>query len=173
MPASRKIAANLLRITAVLVAAGAAAIWKRFIPTPDEKLEITEQTLQELSKLRNRKKYVDMPGAIYNGMRPEGSRLLAEEQLDGLIDRLTAALPSTPSKKFVLLEFAKTTAGFEPIDTEDREQLLRYLTEIMDIVGVASSDGQLNRWMYGPILGPLADRFARPEPRGSKLLKNK
>jgi hypothetical protein len=52
-------------------------------------------------------------------------------------------------------------AEFEPIDTEDREQLLRYLEDIMDIVGIASSDGLLNKWMYGPILGPQADKLRK------------
>ena len=92
-------------------------------------------------------------------MRPESSRLLAEEQLNQLIDRLRNGLPSKLSKKFVLAQFAKTTSEFEASDTEDREQLVRYLQEIMDILGIASSDGLLNRWMYGPALGVLADHY--------------
>jgi len=70
-------------------------------------------------------------------------------------------LASNPSKKFVLGEFRKTMAEFEPIATEDREQLLRYLEDIMDIVGIASSDGLLNKWMYGPTLGPQADKLRK------------
>jgi hypothetical protein len=46
-------------------------------------------------------------------------------------------------------------AEFEATDTEDREQLLRYLGEIMDILGISSSDGLLSRWMYGAVLGSL------------------
>ena len=49
------------------------------------------------------------------------------------------------------------TAEFQASDTEDREQLVRYLQEIMDILGIASSDGLLSRWTYGPVLGVLAD----------------
>ena len=94
-----------------------------------------------------------------NGMTPERNRLLAEAQLNRLIDRLRDGLPSNPSKNFALAEFAKTMAEFEATDTEDREQLLRYLEEIMDILGIASSDGLLNGWMYGPILGPQLDRI--------------
>ena len=70
-----------------------------------------------------------------------------------------ARVASNPSKTFVLGEFAKTVAEFEPIDTEDREQLLRYLEDIMDILGIAGSDGLLNRWIYGPILGPQTDKL--------------
>lgn len=55
-------------------------------------------------------------------------------------------------------------AEFEPVDTEDREQLLRYLEEIMDILGIASSDGLLARWMYGPVLGPQVDKLRDRAP---------
>jgi hypothetical protein len=161
MPARRNIAVNLLRFMAILTGAAFAAIWRRLMPAPDQKLEISQQTIDKLSELRGRTKYVDIPGTIYNGMRPESSRLLAQEQLNCLIDRLREGLPSRPSKKFVLTEFAKTTAEFEATDTEDREQLLRYLSEILDILGIASSDGQLSRWMYGPILGSIVDHDSK------------
>jgi hypothetical protein len=158
MPARGNIALNLLRFAVILAGAPFAALWRRLIPTVDQKLEVSADTIARLSEMRVRAKYIDMPGTIYNGMRPESSRLLAEEQLNRLIDHLRDGLPSKPSKKFVLAEFAKATAEFEPTDTEDREQLLRYLQEIMDILGIASSDGLLSRWMYGPILGPLVDQ---------------
>ena len=148
---------NLLRIAVILAGASFAALWRQLIPTADQKLEVYADAFGRLSELRVQAKYIDMPGTIYNGMRPESSRLLAEEQLNRLIDRLRDGLPSKPSKKFVLTEFAKTMAEFEPIDTEDRERLLRYLKEIMGILGIASSDGLLSRWMYGPILGSLVD----------------
>jgi hypothetical protein len=148
-------------LTGVLAGAAFVAIWRRLMPSADQKLEITQHTIDKLSELRGRAKYVDAPGTIYNGMRPESSRLLAQEQLNGLIDRLRDELPSRPSKKLVLTEFAKATAEFEATDTEDREQLLRYLEEIMDILGIASSDGQLYRWLYGPIVGSIVDHDAK------------
>jgi hypothetical protein len=40
-------------------------------------------------------------------------------------------------------------------DTEDRERALGYCERIMAVLGIQSSDGRLNRWMYGPILGRL------------------
>jgi len=155
MSTRRNIAVSVLWFTVALAGAAVVAIWRRLRGTPDQALEISQQTIVKLSEIRDKAKYVDVPGTIYNGMRPEGSRLLAQKQLNGLIDRLREGLPFRPSKKFVLAEFARTMAEFEATDTEDREQLLRYLAEIMDILGIASSDGQLNRWMYGPILGSI------------------
>ncbi len=35
------------------------------------------------------------------------------------------------------------------LDTEDRERICYYFEELMDCVGLESSNGQLNEWMYG------------------------
>ena len=35
------------------------------------------------------------------------------------------------------------------LDTEDRERICSYFEELMDIVGLESSDGHLNNFMYG------------------------
>lgn len=35
------------------------------------------------------------------------------------------------------------------IDTEDRERICNYFEELMDIVGLESSGGHLNKFMYG------------------------
>ena len=35
------------------------------------------------------------------------------------------------------------------LDTEDRERVCSYFEELMDIVGLESSDGLLNDFMYG------------------------
>ena len=35
------------------------------------------------------------------------------------------------------------------LDTEDRERVCSYFEELMDIVGLQNSDGQLNDFMYG------------------------
>ena len=102
MPARRNIALNLLRFVTILAGAAFAALWRLVMPAADQKLEISPHTIAKLSELRGRPRYVDMPGTIYNGMRPESSRLLAEEQLNQLIDGLQNGLPSKPSKKFVL-----------------------------------------------------------------------
>ena len=35
------------------------------------------------------------------------------------------------------------------LDTEERERICHYFEELMDIVGLESSDGKLNKFMYG------------------------
>jgi hypothetical protein len=163
MAVRRKYGILTLALAAVLLAgAGVVSyLWRTLMPRPDQKLEVTRATFAKLTELRDRPKYVELPGTPYNGLRPERARVLAESQINELIDRLRDGLASNPSKKFTLKEFAKTMREFASIDTEDREQLLRYLEEIMDVLGIDSSDGLLNRWMYGPLLGPQADRLRK------------
>lgn len=41
------------------------------------------------------------------------------------------------------------TGVYDKLDTEDRERVCRYFEELMDIVGLESSGGYLNEFMYG------------------------
>ena len=133
----------------------------------EKRLAVSAVKLSKLAEMRKEPKYVDEPGTIYNGLRPEAARQKAEAQFNNLLDRLCTGLAETPTKQFVLSEFAKTLAEFEPIDTEDRECLLRYLERIMDILQIESSDGLLNRWLYGEQLASLLEKLPRPEGPGS------
>ncbi|WP_244954770.1 DUF4844 domain-containing protein [Winogradskyella helgolandensis] len=48
--------------------------------------------------------------------------------------------------KIGLLKFPEMELGY---DSEDRERILLYFQEIMDIVGLQSSNGKLNDFYYG------------------------
>jgi hypothetical protein len=122
-------------------------------PPVDQKLDITPAAIEKLGRLRQEKKFVDAPGTSFNGIRPETLRRTAEVQLDALLDDLLQDIAAHPQKSFVLQRFSKTLAAFPSADTEDRERMQRYLEQIMHIVGIQSSNGLLNRWMYAPILG--------------------
>jgi Domain of unknown function (DUF4844) len=128
----------------------------------EDKLTISTAQLSKLAEMRVEPKYIEEAGTLYNGLRPDSARLEAERQLNDLIERLSVGLPVTPTKQFVLSEFARTLAEFKPNDTEDRECLLRYLERIMDILGIESSNGLLNRWLYGDHLAGLLEKLPRP-----------
>jgi hypothetical protein len=50
----------------------------------------------------------------------------------------------------VLDEFSAALKNFDrAADTEDRERVCMNMEKIMDIVGLESSDGLLNNWLYG------------------------
>jgi hypothetical protein len=124
---------------------------------PDQVLTITPEVLAKLISLRNRPKYVILPGTIYNGMRPETNRVRAEMQVNDLIERLITSLQRFPSKAHFFSEVSKTLYQFEPIDTEDREQLVRYVEELMDALEIETSDALLNQWLYGALLAVVLE----------------
>jgi hypothetical protein len=87
--------------------------------------------------------------AFYPGAPNEKLRVEAEQTVNTLLDRLMPVLRAPADKKLVLGEFRLTLDSFAQTDTEERERLCGYLEEIMDIVGIESSDGLLNGWLYG------------------------
>src|SRR5258707_13617623 len=82
MPARRNIALNLLRFVTILAGPAFAALWRLLIPAAVQKLEISQRTIAELLELRDRANDVDRLGTIYNAIKHESRRLLAEEQLN-------------------------------------------------------------------------------------------
>jgi hypothetical protein len=70
----------------------------------------------KLQALKVHPMYVDEPGTIYNGMRPEETRQLAEAQLNDLIERLMHAPGGAPAKRSVLSQFRETLAQFPGYD---------------------------------------------------------
>jgi hypothetical protein len=118
-------------------------------------LKVSPETYARLDELRRQPKYVDEPGTIYNGLRPESARQLAEAQLNALIDCLREELPRHSTKKFVQKEMWKTRWQFESLDTEDRGRLCRYFMQIMDILGADYSEGLVIQWLYGRVFGNI------------------
>jgi hypothetical protein len=58
-------------------------------------------------------------------------------------------LPARATKQYVLEEFRTTLTAFPQEDSRDCDRLLHYMEQIMDIIGIESSDGLLNEWRYG------------------------
>ena len=112
---------------------------------------ITTEVLDQLRAFRLLPKFGPdesrFPG--YVGYQPEASRAGAEQALNATIDALIEGLPDRPTSTLVLNLFAKGLLWFAESDTEDRERCCDYLVQVMDIIGLESSDGLLNRFMYG------------------------
>lgn len=152
---------NLVMLLGTLCVSVLMGLWHLAVPSPDARIEVTADKLERLNELAAQPKYGVSEDGMFLAMQPEPDRLLAESQLNNLISRLTDRLEAEPSKRFVLREFSSTLAGFPSIDTVDRERACAYLEEIMDILEIESSDGLLNNWLYGGILGPLVPRLEK------------
>jgi hypothetical protein len=66
-----------------------------------------------------------------------------------LLDRLLCDIEAHPSKLWVLTEFQKALVLLEGEDTEGREHFGMEMENIMDILGIESSDGLLTAYLGG------------------------
>lgn len=65
-----------------------------------------------------------------------------------------------PTKAELLHILAHGISQIDPdtLDTEDREQVATTFESFLDIVGLESSDGILNKWLYGEEIGELLEQ---------------
>jgi len=113
-----------------------------------ETLKLPQDVIARLQAFRATPKFG--PDNLYTGVKNPIERQHDETAINDLISRIAAGIESHPGKKFVLDEFAAALENFDrTADTEDRERVCMYIENIMDIVGLESSDGLLNTWLYG------------------------
>lgn len=110
----------------------------------DEPLSIDNSTLEALSAFRVSEKLKYLPGI---DTTEEKNRLSGV--LNALLDRLLAGVETHPSKLWVLTEFQKALVLVEGEDTEGREHFGMEMENIMDILGIDSSDGLLAAYLGG------------------------
>ena len=111
-----------------------------------------ENTNEKFAEFIAKKKFVEenfYPGIADEKMRP----IFAEKINQAASDFQSIAESDNPTDKeyqekieIGLLRFADI---YLELDTEDRERTCHYFEELMDIVGLKSSNGQLNKFMYG------------------------
>lgn len=113
----------------------------------DHSINVTAEIVQAVSTLRAEAKF--HAHDLYSGAPSEDIRVSAERAVNAMLDRLLVGLRASPRKSFVLSEFMEMLKSFESEDTEEREQACGYCERVMDILHIESSDGLLNRWLYG------------------------
>ncbi|WP_295951290.1 DUF4844 domain-containing protein [Rhodoferax sp.] len=146
-----KIFLALLAVLALVFIAGVTGLLFVVWPTGlgDNSLNITPVSLASLRELRNEQKFVeDMPNH-YPGTPNEAIRVIAQLAVDGLLDDLTAELLRNQRRSFVLAKMKAALTTFQPTDSEEREQLLRYFERILRATGIDNSGELFNVWRYG------------------------
>lgn len=111
----------------------------------DESLAVNAKIMQEISAFRRREPKLPMlPGTDVSEERARLSKVVND-----LVDRLIQGIESHPTKLWVLTEFQRSLELVEQEDTEGREHFGMELEQIMDILGIESSDGLLARYLGG------------------------
>ena len=110
----------------------------------DEPLEVEPETLDSLRQFRARDKVAMLPGV---NTTAEKARL--STALNAVADSLLQGIESNPSKRWVLGVFQAALVPIQEEDTEAREHFGMELEELMDILGIESSDGLLSFYLGG------------------------
>ena len=105
-------------------------------------LRITNGTVASLLRMKQLEKFADLPGLeIAEEQRRCGAKV------NELIDRLVDGIVQNPRKSWVLEQFVPTLRAACEEDTEARERFGRYFEQIMDVLGIESSDGMLTYYL--------------------------
>jgi len=110
-------------------------------------MELNAEALQSLASLRGERKFLE--DDLYPGAPDEATRVRCEVWANELLDTLLNGLPSNPNSSYVLSQFVTHLERFEEDDTEERERACGYCEQIMGILSIESSQGILDRWLYG------------------------
>ena len=108
--------------------------------------------IYELIKLQNLSKFDRDDALSYSGITDAEVKSEATNTLNQSISKFIALIQhSDSSNKRFLLTIKNVLESFDrnSLDTEDRERVCLYIEQIMDIIGLESSEGILNKWMYG------------------------
>ena len=114
-----------------------------------------ENANESFAEFMENKKFVQQPYPnYYPGIADENMRpVLTEKIHQAAIDFKAVAASEKPTdKKYhekIGIGLSRFKDVYMQLDTEDRERVCTYFEELMDIVELESSNGQLNTFMYG------------------------
>lgn len=124
-------------------------------------MKTPENTNEKFAEFIAKKKFESenhYPGIADEKMRP----VFTEKINQVATDFKTVAESEKPTdKKYqekIGIGLTRFADIYLDIDTEDRERICLYFEELMDIVELESSNGQLNKFLYGFDIEPLLDK---------------
>jgi len=139
----RKILLSLLALLPITQACSQTA--------PQEHLTLPNNAQAELARIAAMPKF-EPDGMLYTGIADPALRATSANLINTMVADVATGIRKHPEKGFVLGKFRTTLAAIKRagvFDTEDREAAAKYCEMIMDAVGLESSDGLLNNWVYG------------------------
>lgn len=125
------------------------------------KMKTPENAKEKFAEFIAKEKFLPenyYPGIAVEKMRP----ILTKKVNQSAVDFQKISESKNPTnKKYhekIKIGLARFTDVSVELDTEDRERVCRYFEELMDIIELKSSNGQLNKFMYGFDLDMLKEK---------------
>jgi len=116
------------------------------------KCEYLKKLTYSLKSLLQRRNFLNNHPNFYIGITDEKKRIIFTEKIDQIASdfRKVAESENPTDKEYQeKIEIGLLRFKDKYLDTEDREMVASYIEELMDIVGLESSNGYLNTFMYG------------------------
>ncbi len=143
--------AALLVAAVLIVVAGVSGLLFQIWPTsfPDRPVSVSPQMVAELRSFASEPKFLPDDASFYPGAQSNPTRAEAEVALNGYIAELATELPQNARRSFVLGRMKLLLNSATSWDTEDQEQLGRYLNRVLEITQLKGSGELINVWRYG------------------------
>jgi Domain of unknown function (DUF4844) len=111
-----------------------------------------EQMIENLNKLLSVKKFEVDESQFYPGIEDNEIKEKLTKCINESIENFISIVNGNYDNDIFLNAIKNGLDSFDQsgyYDTEEREQICRYFEKIMDAIGMESSNGLLNTWMYG------------------------
>ncbi len=117
-------------------------------------IKTPENAMGKFEEFKQKEKFIKDSLLFYPGLADPTMKKLLSEKINKVADDFKAVAESkSPTAKDYQQKIGIGLKSFGDVylnlDTEDRERVCTYFEELMDIVGLESSNGQLNEFMYG------------------------
>jgi hypothetical protein len=110
--------------------------------------------MDKFEEFKNKEKFVEDTELFYPGIADESMRPVLSDKINLAVEnfrKLAEKGNATEAEYHELIKkgLERFNDDYINLDTEDRERICAYFEELMDIVGLESSGGHLNKFMYG------------------------
>jgi hypothetical protein len=117
-------------------------------------VKLSDSVMIQFEEFKSKEKFIQDDRLFYPGIGDPALRPILTEKINLAADdfKKLAEKGNTSNKDYqdIIKKGLDRFSGlYLQLDTEDRERICHYFEELMDIVGLESSGGHLNKFMYG------------------------
>jgi hypothetical protein len=117
-------------------------------------IKTAENAKTKFEEFKNNEKFLQNDKLFYPGIGDQKLKHILTEKINLAADdfKKLADKGNATDKEYqnaIIIGLYRFNNLYLQLDTEDRERVCHYFEELMDIVGLESSGGHLNNFMYG------------------------
>ncbi len=123
-------------------------------PKGQGQIKTPNNAMDKFETFKNKNKFSQDTTMFYPGIADQTLKPTLTEKINLAADdfKKIATSDKASAKDYqdkIKIGLERFSDVYLSLDTEDRERVCHYFEELMDIVGLESSDGLLNNFMYG------------------------